>query len=299
MQSKTFDLPDRSTAAALANTSAVWYSPVLICCSSCSFIMWLLAKTECTLLKHAVQSPYCRWVHGASLIIYLDCYIFQQFHPGSSSWSLCVLTCRGYATPVWKKGLTTKAAFLFYPENLHHVLLVYPSRPCCLQSLGTANSCSVENTIGAPDVDSATAKQSKARREDATGGRSDAILTSNWKSSPSLFPIKRLCQVWESTGRMWREMKGETQRGGRQTGIVRWWKNGNRIESSGSLRKWKEMGEEEKTQANHPAVRGECFRKLCADAGLLGVFIDLQDFKSSVLAKAPSTGLLANLMQAL
>lgn len=39
-----------------------------------------------------------------------------------------------------------------------------------------------------------------------------------------------------------------------------------------------EGGGAEKTQASHPAVRGECFSKLCADTGLLGVFIDLQGF---------------------
>lgn len=39
-----------------------------------------------------------------------------------------------------------------------------------------------------------------------------------------------------------------------------------------------EGGEGEKTHASHPAVRGECFSKLGADVGLLGVFIDLQGF---------------------
>lgn len=39
--------------------------------------------------------------------------------------------------------------------------------------------------------------QPKENRKDTAGGRSDAILTSNWKPSHSLFPIKRPCQARE------------------------------------------------------------------------------------------------------
>lgn len=63
--------------------------------------------------------------------------------------------------------------------------------------------------------------QPKERRKDTAGGRSDAILTSNWKPSHSLFPIKRPCQAreyerdrvrdteeWETNSE--RELEGKT-----------------------------------------------------------------------------------------
>lgn len=40
-------------------------------------------------------------------------------------------------------------------------------------------------------------RTAKERRKDTAGGRSDAILTSDWKPSHSLFPIKRPCQARE------------------------------------------------------------------------------------------------------
>lgn len=59
--------------------------------------------------------------------------------------------------------------------------------------------------------------QSKERRKDTTGGRSDAILTSNCKPSHSLFPIKSVCQWKEYKRGRARYEGGETYRNGRQT----------------------------------------------------------------------------------
>lgn len=76
-------------------------------------------------------------------------------------------------------------------------------------------------------------------------------------------------------------MRGETQRSGRQTERVGWRKNGNREWEQWESEKVKGRGggrEGGKTHASHPAVRGECFSKLGADVGRLGVFIDLQGF---------------------
>lgn len=54
--------------------------------------------------------------------------------------------------------------------------------------------------------------------------------------------------------------------------------------------KAREMLKRGKTHVSRPAVRGECDSWLGADAGLLGVFIDSQDFNPQYWPKPLAEG---------
>lgn len=74
-----------------------------------------------------------------------------------------------------------------------------PSCTWCLLGNGETALCfSFQNSVLLVSAPSQRlVKQPEERRKATAGGRSDAILTSNWKPSHSLFPIKRPCQVKE------------------------------------------------------------------------------------------------------
>lgn len=77
--------------------------------------------------------------------------------------------------------------------------------------------------------------------------------------------------------------------GGRDTGT----KNTARVREALRLKGKSEREcptEERKTHARYPAVRGECSSWLDADAGLLGVFIDLQGFNPQYWPKPLAEG---------
>lgn len=221
-QSKPFGFADHC-AAAVASTHTQLGAP-----PSSSFVVLLFAcgysmeKLMCfAQASYSVttfsSSPWCQFEQPLRLLPSQKVSPWKQFL--ERWWTdvrlrwVCYYRVKG--RPHYKSGvsfgLETCTAFYLFTCHVPAVFSQW-AQPIRAQS----KPQSVLQTLISATAHKA-ANQSKARREDAAGGRSDAILTSNWKSSHSLFPIKRLCQARESTGGMEREMKGETQRGGRQT----------------------------------------------------------------------------------
>lgn len=107
------------------------------------------------------------------------------------------------------------------------------------------------NTLSLSYLHSATVyklvMQPKKRREDAAGGRSDAILTSNWKPAHSLFPIKRPCQAREYEQDRARDAGRVTEEW--ETSWVEVWGWGAQKENKrDSLRSWNMEGEHKKKE---------------------------------------------------
>lgn len=150
-QSKPFGFADHS-AAAVESTHAAWCSPIVVVCCP-SVCMWLLdgrhnvlcsSKLFChhILIKSMVQV----WA-ATKAVAFSKSFTLEAVVGTLVDWRAVgvLLTCKRQA-PLQKRRFV-------WSWDLHRVLLVYLSRPCCFQSVGRVNSCSVEITICGPDVD--------------------------------------------------------------------------------------------------------------------------------------------------
>lgn len=133
--------------------------------------------------------------------------------------------------------------------------------------------------------------QPKERRKDTAGGTSDAILTSNWKPSHSLFPIMRLCQAGEYKRDIVRDEGRDTEE------LETNWESkfrGKEEQKERAVGVWETErdggNKSEKRKNRCQSSSSECNSWPGADAGLLGVFIDLQDFNPQYWPKLLAEG---------